>query len=319
MEVKKIAPVVVFVYNRLDKAKNCIEALEKCLLTDQTELHVFADGAKGEKDKDKVEAVHKWLREYGEGSCSFSKVFLHIKEKNAGLASSIISGVTQLTNDYGKVIVVEDDLIVARSFLQYMNGALDYYEEDDSIWEIASYGYNLKALRKYNHDIYLGYRASSWGWATWKDRWDACDWEVKDYEELKNSKEMQEKFCRGGGDLYPMLQRQMRGESDSWAIRWAYSCAMKDKYVIYPKVGQVSNDGFDGTGIHSGLHAPKSVFADSSSKVIFEKVLLDPKITREFYLMHTDTFLKKVKRNLSVKDIVKLIKRIGNTDGAATF
>ncbi len=314
MSEKITAPVAVFGYNRADKLKKCIKMLEKCELAGETDLFIFADGPKSEKGAAAVEEVHKWVSEYKAdsdvGNGVFKSVHTIIKEKNAGLANSIIGGVTELIDKYGRVIVVEDDLLVQPNFLAYMNEGLDYYENDDKIWEIASYGYKLKALNNYKHDIYLSYRASSWGWATWKDRWDTVDWVVKDYDKLVNSKELQKKLNRGGGDLYPMLQRQMRGESDSWAIRWNYAASRQDKLTVYPKYGIVSNDGFDGSGIHSGYKAPDATTEKVGAKVKFENVELDPRITREYYLMHTDTLDKKIKRNANPKDIIKLIKRV---------
>ncbi len=307
---KTIAPVAMFGYNRKDKLSKCIEALEKCELASSTKLYIFADGPKTEKGRDAVMAVQEWVRSYAETSTAFESVTTIIKEKNAGLAKSIISGVTDILNEHGKIIVVEDDLLVAPNFLSYMNDGLDFFEKDDRIWEIASYGYALKSLKNYEHDIYAGYRLSSWGWATWKDRWEQVDWNVSDYDKLKASKELQKKFCRGGGDLYPMLQAQMDGKIDSWAIRWNYAASMRDKLTIYPKHGLISNDGFDGSGIHSGLNAPKSTMENGSEKVRFEHVEPDPKITREFYLMHTDTLDKKIKRNANPKGIVKQFKKV---------
>ena len=309
MSERLLAPVAVFVYSRLDKAKECLAALERCNLAGESEIHIFADGYKSEKDREKVLDVQKWVTNYADNCKAFGAVVLHIKEKNVGLAKSIISGATELLDKTGRVIVVEDDLIVSKGFLEYMNGALDFYEHDDNIWEIASYGYDLKALKKYPNDLYLSYRASSWGWATWKDRWDQTDWDVKDYEQLQSSPEMQKLFCRGGGDLYPMLQMQMEGKLDSWAIRWNYAGSKRNMLTVYPKHGLVRNFGFDGSGTHSGHNGPSSVFDSEGSGIRFEKLELDPKITREFYLLHTDTFWKKVKRNLSVKDVIKLIKR----------
>ena len=302
-------PLLVFGYNRSDKIDRCVKTLEKCVLAKETELYIFCDGKKGAKDSDAVESVHDWANSYAKGPLKFKEVHTDIKEKNIGLANSIIRGVTSIINKYGRVIVVEDDLIVEPEFLLYMNNALEYYDSKKNIWSIASYGYNLKALKKYDHDVYLGYRASSWGWATWKDRWDKVDWDVSDYKELQNSKEKQKKLCRGGGDLYPMLQRQMLGKSDSWAIRWNYASSQQDMLTVYPKFGLVRNDGFDGTGIHSGLKAPSSI-VNGNVKIKLEEVELDWKITREFYLLHTDTLMKKIKRNLSFKDVVKLINRM---------
>lgn len=321
INIDNLAPVAVFAYNRLDKIKACIEALGRCDLARHTEVFIFADGYKSEKDREQVEAVHSWLQDFSQGTVrddisysvsvnDFKNVSLEIKAQNAGLASSIITGVTSLMNNYGHAIVVEDDLIVSPVFLRYMNEGLNFYKDSENIWAIASYGYELKALNHYDHDVYMGYRASSWGWASWKDRWDTVDWDVSDYNKLVNSPDLQKLFCRGGGDLYPMLQRQMRGESDSWAIRWNYAASRQDKLTVYPKYGLSSNSGFDGSGTHSGLKGPEESLKKDLKKVKFEHLPLDKRITREFYLLHTDTLDKKIKRNASLKGIIKILKRI---------
>ena len=239
---------------------------------------------------------------------------IQLKEKNSGLAKSIIGGVTDVIAKYGRVIVIEDDIIVSPSFLKYMNDGLFFYEKNKDIWAMASYGYNLKALKKYQKDVYIGYRASSWGWATWRNRWETVDWEVKDFAALEKSKEMQKKFCRGGGDLYPMLQRQMRGESDSWAIRWNYAASRQNRFTVYPRIGLVSNEGFDGSGSHTGNRGSEAKYyehynSDWGANVNFENVKLDPSITKEFYILHTDTLWKKVKRNLSPKNFWQMLQR----------
>ena len=312
MAEKKLAPVAVFAYNRLDKIQNCIRSLERCRLAEESELHVFADGFKGEKDRETVEEVHKWLEEYSKGNSGFKTVIPHIKDKNAGLANSIIGGVTEVIAGTGRIIVVEDDLEVSPFFLEYMNEGLSFYENNPKIWAMASYGYDLKALKKYDHDIYYGYRASSWGWASWKDRWDTVDWEVSDYQQLMEDKKAQKKFCRGGRDLLTYLTMQMNGQSDSWAIRWNYAASKQDMLTVYPRLGLVSNHGFDGSGTHSGKSGYKEVLNQGKNgyDIRFENLQLDKRITREFYLLHTDTFWKKVKRNASLKGVIKILKRL---------
>ena len=306
---KEYAPIAVFGYNRIEKLKACVAALEKCQLAADSELYIFCDGSKGDKDRDRVEAVHEWAQEY---SGPFKSVTHKIRSQNAGLAVSIISGVTDLMDKYGRVIVVEDDLIVSPYFLRYMNEGLDFYKNNKQIWAMASYGYDLKALRKYDHDIYYGYRASSWGWASWKDRWDTVDWEVSEYQQLMEDKKAQKKFCRGGRDLLTYLTMQMNGQSDSWAIRWNYAASKQDMLTVYPKLGLVSNHGFDGSGTHSGKSGYKEVLNQGKNgyDIKFENLEMDKRITREFYLLHTDTFWKKVKRNASLKGVIKILKRL---------
>src|SRR5699024_3409085 len=106
---------------------------------------------------------------------------------NKGLANSVISGVTKVIDKFGKVIVIEDDLISSTDFLSYMNNALEFYEMNKSIWSISGYNIPIDIPSNYKHDVYLSYRGCSWGWATWKNRWNQTDWSVKDYDAFKSN------------------------------------------------------------------------------------------------------------------------------------
>lgn len=292
------APVVLFVYNRLDHTMNVIDSLAKNLLAKETDLYVFSDAAKTEKGLDKVNEVREYIRKT-EWRESFQKVTVVEAEQNKGLAKSIIGGVTSIIEEYGKVIVVEDDLILSPYFLQYMNDALEYYRDVENVWAISGYSFPMKSLEKYDHDVFYSYRGCSWGWATWNDRWKKVDWEVKDYEKMMTDKAWQDRFNRGGSDLVGMLGMQMRGEINSWAVRWVFTQSNLDMYTVYPKVSYVLNDGCDGSGTHCGnddqydtdIHGCKK-------KCTFEKLEIEKNIAREFWYKYSDTLDKKIKRNL---------------------
>ena len=293
-----LAPVVLFVYNRLDHTKNLIESLKKNVLADQTELYIFSDAAKNESSAEAVHAVREYIKNY-DWQNSFLKVTVVEAEYNKGLASSSIGGVSDILNRYGKVIVLEDDLVLSPYFLKYMNGALDYYQDVEDVWSISGYSFPMKSLKKYPHDVFYSYRGSSWGWATWLDRWEKTDWEVKDFDRLMSSREMQRHFNLGGGDLTGMLSLQMEKRINSWAIRWVYTQSKLNMYTVYPKRSYLLNDGCDGSGTNSGTHRElETDIADSTYNCRFEILEIDKKIAREFYLKYTDTLDKKIKRNL---------------------
>ena len=221
----KLAPVILFVYRR--DVKKTIDSLLKNNLANQTDLFIYSDGAKNDKDLDDVIIVRDSIKEiYG-----FKSVTLINSDKNKGLANSIIDGVTKTINEYGRVIVLEDDLIVSKDFLQYMNEALNYYDKDPAIWSISGYGPKLPCLNQYRKDFYLSLRASSWGWAVWKDRWSSVDWLVKDFDKLQKDHKKRKMFNLGGNDMYRMLELQMLGKIDSWAIRWCFSQFSQNKYT----------------------------------------------------------------------------------------
>ena len=173
--MSEYAPICFFVYKRLDETKQALEALQKNSLAKDSDLIIFSDGFKNESDREKVNAV----REYIQTVSGFKSVTINSSEQNKGLATSIIDGVTKIITDRGKVIVLEDDLVVAPNFLQFMNQALFFYSEVKSVFSISGYTMNLSGLEDYEYDYYVGYRASSWGWATWEDRWMDVQWTIE--------------------------------------------------------------------------------------------------------------------------------------------
>ena len=244
-----LAPVVLFVYNRETHTRKTLEALKNNYLAKQSQLFVFSDGGKTEDDEEKVRKVRASVEEYKD---AFLDVQVVKADKNKGLANSVIAGVSKIIEQYGNVIVIEDDIITSPYFLTYMNQTLDYYADDKKIWSISGYTLPMKSLQKYDKDVFLSYRACSWGWGTWLDRWKLIDWDIPDYQEFKLNKDRVKLFERGGRDLPGMLESQRNGEIDSWAIRWCYWQSKYDMLTVYPRVSLVRNIGYDGTGTHGG-------------------------------------------------------------------
>lgn len=277
-----LTPVVVFVYNRPEHTKETIESLAKNYFADETEVYIYSDAPKNEKAMQQVGLVRDYI-----DSLSQRKLFKSVKvikaEANKGLANSVISGVTEIIEQYGRAIIVEDDLVSAPDFLQYMNQALDYYDTDQRIWSISGYTFKISVPKDYKSDMYLSYRGASWGYATWRERWNKVDWDVLDYHEFSNDKELRQKFNRGGRDMANMLDFQMQGKIDSWAIRWCYAQSKLDMLTVYPIVSRIKNIGLDGTGTHSGISSKyDAVISNGTDRCEFELLDLDTRIVKAF-------------------------------------
>ena len=300
-----LAPVVLFVYNREEHTRMTLEALKKNALAGESKLFIFSDGARTEKDAVKVEKVRKLLKNCQEENV-FREVVVTEAERNQGLAASVITGVTKVISEYGKAIVLEDDIVTAPDFLSYMNQALEYYEKDSRIWSVSGYTMPLESLQKYKKDVFLSYRASSWGWGRWKDRWELIDWEISDFPEFRKDKKRIRMFCRGGKDLYPMLIRQQAGELDSWAVRWCYWQSKCNMLTVYPKDSLVQNIGCDGSGTHEGNADIFSSGISEKEKKIFQfsGIELNKKIIREFYNIYSATLWFRIKNK--VRKLVKV-------------
>lgn len=271
-----LAPVVIFAYDRKDSLKQTIESLRACELADETECYIFSDAYDSKKsNKERVCEVRDYLSEIKENNF-FKKVELYFSGSHKGLASSVIDGVSDVIKKYGKVIVVEDDLLVSESFLRYMNSALQTFENNNSIWSISGYSLGLISALHIDSDIYLSRRGSSWGWGTWIDRWDSVDWDVSDYQEFFNNADRIRMFNQCGEDLSELLAMWKNKRTDSWAIRFDYAQFCQNKLSVFPKKSQVINLGYNGEGTncnHSFLNLYKTYLHYYGSDIDFS--LLD--------------------------------------------
>lgn len=244
-----LAPIILFVYNRPEHTKKTVEALKRNELASESVLYVFSDGATEDATEEQKNNVHE-IRKYIHTITGFKELIIEEAPKNKGLANSVIYGVTKVINKHGKAIVVEDDIVTHPFFIRFMNECLDKYEDRRYIFMIGGYNMAFEFPWWYWKDIYVVHRSCSWGWATWKSRWDLADWSVSDYSIMCQDINLQNKFNRGGNDMFPMLTAQMNGKIDSWAIRWDYSLYKHDAVCIRPVKTLVTNNGMDGTGIH---------------------------------------------------------------------
>jgi hypothetical protein len=244
-----LAPIVLFVYNRPEHTKKTVEALKLNEASSDSFLFVFADGNKSGKDKNAVSEV----RDYISSINGFKEIKIILREKNFGLADSIISGVTEIINTYGKAIVLEDDIVTSPYFLKFMNEALDFYENDQKIFTISGYNFPVTAPESYKYDVYISPRPSSWGWATWKDRWEKVDWNLVKNPLLKNRKSLHSLLDKAGKDLAPMLLKSIEGKISSWAVKYSFTQIQRNAYCIFPLMSLAKNIGADATGTNFDL------------------------------------------------------------------
>jgi hypothetical protein len=258
----QLCPIVLFTYKRLNTLKQTLEALISNPLANSSDLIIFSDGPKSSKDKVIIDEVRVYLKKIS----GFKTITILESPTNKGLANSIIDGVTDVINQYGKVIVLEDDLIVSPNFLVFMNAALDFYELNNKVYSISGYSLKVNLPENYVYDVYFTTRGLSWGWATWKDRWEKVDWEIKDFGNLLSDKKARERLAIGGTDLFPMLKKQLAKNIDSWAVRWFYSQYRSSQLTVFPILSKVKNIGFDIDATHTNVYNRYKVYYDTSNK-----------------------------------------------------
>lgn len=241
----QLAPIVLFVYNRPWHTEQTINALKLNSLAEDSDLFIFSDGPKNEESRVDVERVREYLKTIN----GFKSVNIIEREENIGLGKSIILGVSEIVNKYGKIIVLEDDIITSPFFLKYMNQALKIYKNESSVGSIGSFFYPVKGFLPESFFLKM---PDSYGWATWSDRWILLNKDALDlYRQIKKRKLIKKFDIDGCYPFFQMLKGQIKGLNSSWAIRWYASLFLLGKVNLYYKKCLVENIGWDNTGTHS--------------------------------------------------------------------
>lgn len=295
------APVVLFVYNRPDHTKKTVDALKLNKGASQTDLIVYSDAAKIPDHENMVAKT----REYVDQITGFRSVTIRKRQENWGLAASIIDGVTNVVEEYGRVIVLEDDIVTSPAFLSFMNRALDFYKDEKRVWHIS--GWSYPADFDEVADAFLWRGMNCWGWATWADRWQCFE---KNPEKLISEWHSEEKYrfdLDGSGIFWGQVEANAKKRINTWAIFWYATIFENGGLCVNPSMSYVNNIGHDDTGEHCG--------ADSSYDV--HQLNLSPDLCLPQKIIESDLavliikkFYKLQKRSLPTRVINKLGRNI---------
>lgn len=240
-----LAPVVVFAYRRPDHLRNTLASLMRCAGFDRTPVIVYGDGPRDSGETGSVMATRELAQ-----SMLGERAEYHFSEANLGLSRSVIGGVTEVVDRFGRAIVVEDDLELSPSFLTFMNHALDRYANDERVFQVSGYMFDVPQLKAAPSALFLPLTVS-WGWATWRRAWNQFDPLASGWEALRTDRDLRRRFNLDEAyDYATMLVRQMEGLRNSWAVRWYWTVFKANGLVLFPPVSLVRNTGFDGSGTH---------------------------------------------------------------------
>ncbi len=299
-----LAPVVLFVYNRPFHTRQTLEALSRNDMASEIELIVFCDGPKNNCSEKILEDI-ELVRTICKLQTWPKKKIIYESTENNGLAKSVISGISKVFETYHKVIVLEDDIIIAPYFIKFMNQALDAYANERKVYGIS--GYKYPSLTEVKENTFFLPIACSWGYATWKDRWGSVNFDAKSLFNTISKKGLKKKMNFGGYKFYEMLQDQISGKVDSWAIRFYSSMFIENSFFLYPKFSLVENIGFDSSGTHctedeffSSIDLNKEAFEFKKIKVKLNTKIVN--LTRKEFEKNTNSksnnLIKRIKGKL---------------------
>lgn len=283
--------IALFVYNRPEHTARTLAALASAETAKQQRVVVFSDGARSIIDADKVQQVRQICsKAYG-----FAQIDIVERAENYGLARNIIEGVSDVFHTDDEVVVLEDDIVVSPGFIVYMQAALDFYRHKN-IFAIGGYTPPIDLPLDYQFTTFAAQRNCSWGWATWRSRWQMVDWQVSDFHEFIRNSKLRTEFNLCGNDLTPMLLKQQMGEINSWSIRFCYAAFCAKMPCIFPIKSLITNAGADGSGTNVGntskYHSPTANELDTVAFCPTEQPL--PAFTQQIKRFYDTSLLRKV-------------------------
>lgn len=267
-----LAPIILFTYNRLSHTKQTIDALKKNELAKDSELFIYSDGGKDEDSWNKVNVIREYLKTIS----GFKNITIIERDINIGLAQNIIDGVTKIVNQYGKIIVLEDDIVTSPYFLNFMNDSLNFYEKTSKVWHIS--GWNYPISDENLDDVFLYRTMNCWGWATWKDRWNNYEKNPQKLLSSFSEKNIYEFNLDNATNFWEQVEKNHTKQMNTWAIFWYTTIFKNQGLCLNPTQSFVENIGFDGTGTNTG---PRDNYSSNLSrqnyKIKFENNLIENK------------------------------------------
>lgn len=315
-ENKTLAPIVLFVYNRPEHTRKVVEALLICPEAKDSDLIVFSDAPRGLKDIDNVRQVRDFLDKIS----GFKSVKIIERKTNFGLALNIISGVSQVFDNHESIIVLEDDIVVEKCFLNFVNKALDTYKNNKRLFSVNTY-IPFNCVPKGN-DLLFSDIFSCWGWATWKDRWQLYEKNPeRAFNDLRDFNLRKKINLENHVNICWQIDANYRGEKDTWACFMNYTCAKNNMLNVYPPRSVITNIGQDGSGEHgivgfekhgenidlSNLYFPTENLIDNCKRMFTEMFSPADAKTIEKY-NETVYTPKKIKKKSKLQKIIDVIR-----------
>lgn len=302
-----LAPIVLFAFNRPEHTARTLGALSKNELARESDLFVYLDGPRNPDDSELIERVYRVIASIK----GFKSIVINRKTANAGLASNIIKGVSDVISRHGRVIVIEDDMVTSPKFLKYMNDALEYYSNNKKVWHVSGFTEYIGVDRP--NDSFLWRVMHCWGWATWADRW--LHFEKKPQELVGTfTPEMIKQFNLDGyQNFWAQVVLNANGKINTWAIFWYATIFKNNGLCLSPFNSYVQNIGLDGSGVHCGVDDMRKNTASLNEVGVFcpagkqEEDGYAVTLIKNYYRANTPRFYLRVYRSLK-KRIKSLLR-----------
>ncbi len=245
--MRNLAPIGISTYSRLDHLKKMIKALQANSLAKESEVFIFSDFPKKGDEK-----VVESLRSYLPSIDGFKSVTIVERIENSRIKNNR-GGVQQLVDMYGRCIFMEEDIVTAPGFLEFMNQALNFYQSDPKVLSITGYCWPINT-ESCDVDCYVLPRFNAWGMGVWKDTYEAVKYIThQEYVDFMRNTQLKKAFIQASGeDVLNLFSSEVTGQIDAYDVKAMFHQYKHNMFTVYPKYSLVQNIGHDSSGLHCG-------------------------------------------------------------------
>lgn len=239
-------PVLVIAFNRPELARNQITSIKSL---GSPPIFLALDGGRNTSESGRVAAVRRQF----EAADFPGGLTVRQAERNLGCAAAVVAGIDWIFSYHNAAIILEDDILVAPTAYPFFEYTLDKYEHDQSIFMISA----LNQLGTWQGEgSYFLTTGGTWGWATWRQKWQKyheCDLSYEDTTSQDRLTELRSVLPRKVRRVESGYRRTRAGRVDTWDYRWSITRMINEGRSIAPRVNLVTNVGFGARATHNTL------------------------------------------------------------------
>ena len=246
----ELAPVIIPTCNRWQHFQNLVRSLQACPGAEKTHLYIAIDAPFSEA----VVVENQRILQIAEKLTGFGQVTIWKRESNLGAIRNIAEAVEQVFQNHDRLIFLEDDNVVAKNFLLFMNQAMGAFASDSRCFSVSGYHFTPIQGGDPKGDMYRSPFFSAWGVGLFRSRYfpPVRLWGPRLSAYFLNPVH----YWRANQidrRLFPMyLEARKRGAIHGDVLYRLY-CLENKLFSVFPTTTKVINRGFDGSGINCGV------------------------------------------------------------------
>ncbi|MDQ8208216.1 hypothetical protein QEH52_11900 [Coraliomargarita sp. SDUM461003] len=294
MKILDRLPVLVTAYNRPDKVQLVLEQLSRI---DFVDVFIAFDGPKNSGESVAVASAREVARKYivDESRILYS-------EKNLGCRYAMTKAIDWFFEQVEFGVINEDDVIIDSTYFDAMRVMLPAYADSNEVFLINSFVTPRQGLAK---PFFKGEFISSWGWATWRNRWSLYDDSLMC--EAVTFKSLRARFPSVSNAIYFYLAFKLckQGKMSSWAYRWVATVWSHDGISLTPTSSLSQSIGITPDATHTSKETHLLLKKDSINQddLLNVCVVLGPDRLRDdrilSYISGSTNFIKLLRMMVS--------------------